>query len=142
MPVHGACSATVLLPGEFANSEITRAEHEVVSNRFGTCQRYCLVVHQRCEVGRSAGSSALGGAPKGKRSGNYRHGARSKETIELWKLIKSLRRQQDVNGHNQCLRSGVKRMGLTSQCLRTSGPKMPHRKAELPECNAVEDYGS
>ena len=28
---------------------------------------------------------------EGKRNGNYRHGARSKETIELWKLIKSLR---------------------------------------------------
>jgi len=34
---------------------------------------------------------ARGGAPEGKRNGNYRHGARSKETIELWKLIKSLR---------------------------------------------------
>jgi hypothetical protein len=33
---------------------------------------------------------ARGGTPKGKRNGNYRHGARSKETIELWKLIKSL----------------------------------------------------
>ena len=27
----------------------------------------------------------------GQRNGNYRHGARSKEMIELWKLIKSLR---------------------------------------------------
>jgi hypothetical protein len=34
---------------------------------------------------------ARGGAPEGKRNGNYRHGARSKEMIELWKLIKSLR---------------------------------------------------
>jgi len=34
---------------------------------------------------------ARGGAPKVKRNGNYRHGARSKETIDLWKLIKSLR---------------------------------------------------
>ena len=34
---------------------------------------------------------ARGGAPKGKRSGNYKHGARSMETIELWKRIKSLR---------------------------------------------------
>jgi len=34
---------------------------------------------------------ARGGAPEGKRNGNYRHGARSKATIELWKLIKSLR---------------------------------------------------
>jgi hypothetical protein len=33
---------------------------------------------------------ARGGAPEGKRNGNYRHGARSKETIELWRLIKSL----------------------------------------------------
>jgi len=31
------------------------------------------------------------GAPEGQRNGNYRHGARSKETITLWKLIKSLR---------------------------------------------------
>jgi hypothetical protein len=31
------------------------------------------------------------GTPEGKRNGNYRHGARSKETTELWKLIKSLR---------------------------------------------------
>jgi hypothetical protein len=34
---------------------------------------------------------ARGGAPEGKRNGNYRYGARSKETIKLWKLIKSLR---------------------------------------------------
>ena len=34
---------------------------------------------------------AHGGALKGKRNGNYRHGARSKEMIGLWKLIKSLR---------------------------------------------------
>ena len=32
---------------------------------------------------------ARGGAPEGKRNGNYKHGARSKETIELWNLIKS-----------------------------------------------------
>jgi len=31
------------------------------------------------------------GAPEGKRNGNYRHVARSKETIALWKFIKSLR---------------------------------------------------
>jgi hypothetical protein len=31
-----------------------------------------------------------GGAPEGKRNGNYRHGARTKATIELWRLIKSL----------------------------------------------------
>jgi hypothetical protein len=34
---------------------------------------------------------ARGGAPEGKRNGNYRHGARSKEVIALRKLIKSLR---------------------------------------------------
>src|SRR5215813_6312413 len=34
---------------------------------------------------------ARGGAPEGKRNGNYRHGERSKETMALWKLIKSLR---------------------------------------------------
>jgi hypothetical protein len=33
---------------------------------------------------------ARGGAPEGKRNGNYRHGTRSKEPIELWRLIKSL----------------------------------------------------
>jgi hypothetical protein len=32
-----------------------------------------------------------GGAPEGKRNGNYRHGARTKATIELWRFIKSLR---------------------------------------------------
>jgi hypothetical protein len=32
-----------------------------------------------------------GGAPEGKRDGNYRHGGRTKEMIEVWKLIKSLR---------------------------------------------------
>ena len=32
---------------------------------------------------------ARGGAPEGKRNGNYRHGARSKETIALWRLIKN-----------------------------------------------------
>jgi len=31
-----------------------------------------------------------GGAPEGKRNGNYRHGARTKATIELWRFIKSL----------------------------------------------------
>jgi hypothetical protein len=34
---------------------------------------------------------ARGRAPEGKRNGNYRHGARSKETIALWKLIKSMK---------------------------------------------------
>jgi hypothetical protein len=28
---------------------------------------------------------------EGKRNGNYRHGGRTKEIIEVWKLIKSLR---------------------------------------------------
>jgi hypothetical protein len=32
---------------------------------------------------------ARDGAPAGQRNGNYRHGARSKELIGLWKLIKS-----------------------------------------------------
>jgi hypothetical protein len=30
---------------------------------------------------------ARGGAPEGKRNGNYRHGCRTKEMIEVWKLI-------------------------------------------------------
>ena len=34
---------------------------------------------------------ASGGAPEGKRNGNYRHGARSKEIAELMRLIKSLK---------------------------------------------------
>src|SRR5262249_61388565 len=34
---------------------------------------------------------ARGGAPEGKRNGNYGHGARSKEIIELRRLFKSLR---------------------------------------------------
>jgi hypothetical protein len=34
---------------------------------------------------------ARGGAPEGKRNGNYRHRGRTKEMIEVWKLIKSLR---------------------------------------------------
>jgi hypothetical protein len=34
---------------------------------------------------------AGGGAPEGKQNGNYRHGARSKETIALWKLIKGMK---------------------------------------------------
>ena len=33
---------------------------------------------------------ARGGAPEGRGNGNYRHGARSRETNELLKLIKSL----------------------------------------------------
>jgi len=36
-------------------------------------------------------AGARGGAPEGKGNGNYRHGARTRETAELWKLIKSLR---------------------------------------------------
>jgi len=43
----------------------------------------------RLEVCRMHG--ARGGAPEGKRNGNYRHGARTKATIELWRFIKSLR---------------------------------------------------
>jgi hypothetical protein len=35
---------------------------------------------------------ARGGAPEGERNGNYRHGARTKEAIELRKLIRALRR--------------------------------------------------
>ena len=34
---------------------------------------------------------ARGGAPEGERNGNYRHGARTKEAIELTKLIRKLR---------------------------------------------------
>jgi len=33
---------------------------------------------------------ARGSAPEGKRNGNYRHLARTKATIELWRFIKSL----------------------------------------------------
>jgi hypothetical protein len=33
---------------------------------------------------------ARGGAPEGERKGNYRHGARTKEAIELTKLIRTL----------------------------------------------------
>jgi hypothetical protein len=32
----------------------------------------------------------VAGAPEGERSGKYRHGARLKETIALWKFIKSV----------------------------------------------------
>jgi hypothetical protein len=35
---------------------------------------------------------ARGGAPAGNRNGNYRHGARTKETIETAHLIKKIRR--------------------------------------------------
>ena len=41
---------------------------------------------------------ARGGAPEGKRNGNYRHGARSKETIELWKFIKSIPNRVAIGG--------------------------------------------
>jgi len=34
---------------------------------------------------------ARGGAFESKRNGNFRHDARTKEMIEVWKLIKSLR---------------------------------------------------
>jgi hypothetical protein len=34
---------------------------------------------------------ARGGAPEGERNGNYRHGARTKESKALWKFIRSLR---------------------------------------------------
>jgi glucans biosynthesis protein len=35
---------------------------------------------------------ARGGAPEGERNGNYRHGARSKEIIEMARLIKKIAR--------------------------------------------------
>jgi hypothetical protein len=38
---------------------------------------------------------ARGGAPTGRRNGNYKHGGRSKETIELWRLIKLLGQTQE-----------------------------------------------
>ena len=34
---------------------------------------------------------ARGGAPEGRQNGNYKHGARSTETIKLWRLIRSMR---------------------------------------------------
>jgi hypothetical protein len=34
---------------------------------------------------------ARGGAPEGERNGNYPHGARTKEAIELKRLIRELR---------------------------------------------------
>jgi hypothetical protein len=42
-------------------------------------------------AGSSAEYGARGGAPEGKRNGNYGHGARTKATVELWRFIKSLR---------------------------------------------------
>jgi hypothetical protein len=55
-------------------------------------ERVSIVARLRCEAGKVCRMhGARGGAPEGKRNGNYRHGARSKETIELRKLIKSLR---------------------------------------------------
>jgi hypothetical protein len=35
--------------------------------------------------------NTMASTPDGTRNGNYKHGARSKETIQLWKLIKSLK---------------------------------------------------
>jgi hypothetical protein len=43
---------------------------------------------ERLDVCRFYG--ARGGAPEGKRNGNYRHDCSTKEMIEIWKLIKSL----------------------------------------------------
>jgi hypothetical protein len=40
---------------------------------------------------RSRMHGARGGAPEGERNSNYRHGARSKENMTLWKLIKSMK---------------------------------------------------
>jgi hypothetical protein len=37
------------------------------------------------------GWPVCGGAPEGQRNGNYRHGGKTKEMIEVWKFIKSLR---------------------------------------------------
>jgi hypothetical protein len=46
-----------------------------------------------CEVGGCAECTAHAAAREGERNGNYRHGARTKATIELRRFIKSLRRQ-------------------------------------------------
>lgn len=52
---------------------------------------------QRCRAAAVKGwkvcrmHGARGGAPEGRRNGNYKHGARTKEMIELRKFIKSLR---------------------------------------------------
>jgi hypothetical protein len=60
---------------------------------FRPCRRICESRFSKkffsknfCTVGQSAG-----GAPEGKRNGNYRHGGKTKEMIEVWQLIKSLR---------------------------------------------------
>jgi len=44
-----------------------------------------------CRVCRMHG--ARGGAPAGNRNGNYRHGARTRETIEAARLVKTIRRR-------------------------------------------------
>ena len=44
-----------------------------------------------CRVCRMHG--ARGGAPAGNRNGNYRHGARTRETIETARLVKTIRRR-------------------------------------------------
>jgi hypothetical protein len=56
------------------------------------------VVRLRCEPIPCVGCMVRGGAPEGKRNGNYKHGGRTKETItsmrevnELLRLVRKLR---------------------------------------------------
>jgi len=78
-----------------------RSRNEHQPHAKGTC---CPAMYSQIKADREALSCACGarleGLPnarrsrwraKGKRNGNYKHGARSMETIELWKRIKSLR---------------------------------------------------
>ena len=61
------------------------------------CQAKSKRSGQRCRAPAVRGwrvcrmHGARGGAPEGKRNGNYKHGTKSKETVELWQLIKSFR---------------------------------------------------
>jgi hypothetical protein len=64
---------------------------------YGIYPKPLEVLALRFAVVSPAMHGARGGAPEGERNGNYRHGARTKEAIELRKLIRRLARG-DVGG--------------------------------------------
>jgi hypothetical protein len=79
----------VFVPEHFQNSAVGR--FLFLENFFQP-----WIFHGRCPCQALNGwtvcrfHGARGGAPEGERNGNYRHLARTKATIELWRFIKSL----------------------------------------------------
>jgi hypothetical protein len=70
----------------FARSQCRSSPCEVDQPGIRCCRASAVLGWRVCRM-----HGARGGTPEGRPNGNYRHGVRSRKTIELLKLIKSLR---------------------------------------------------